>query len=48
MDEKFNQNRVTQQDPRFVYDKRVDFKSMPKEDNSWDENDDEYFDDDFA
>jgi len=21
---------------------------MPKEDNSWDENDDEYFDDDFA
>ena len=50
MEEKFIKNALKPGDPGFVYDKRVDFKSMPKQDNSWDEEDedvDNYFDDDF-
>jgi hypothetical protein len=34
-------------DPGFVYDKRIDFENQKKEDNSWDEDVDDYFDDDF-
>ena len=36
-------------DAGFVYDKRVDFTTMNREDNSWDEEEDvnDYFDDDF-
>lgn len=49
MDQKFSKNALKPGDPGYVYDKRVDFKEMPKEENSWDEGDeDDYFDDDFS
>lgn len=49
MDEKFKKNQLRPGDSGFVYDKRVEFKPAGnnKLETSWDENDDEYFDDDF-
>lgn len=47
MDIKFQQNSLKPGDPGFQYDKRVDFANKPKLETSWDENDNDYFDDDF-
>jgi len=41
MDIKFNQNFIKPQDPGFVYDKVVDFSKQPKLDNSWDNDEEE-------
>ncbi len=53
MDQGFSKNVIKPGDKGYQYDKRVDFNSKVKEDNSWDEgsqdeDDDNYFDDDFA
>jgi hypothetical protein len=50
MEEKFKKNALKPGDQGFVYDKRIDFASMPKEENSWDEDEEDVdndFDDDF-
>lgn len=49
MDENFSKNQLKPGDSGFEYDKRVEFKpsTNTKMDTSWDENDNDYFDDDF-
>lgn len=41
MDIKFNENFVKPNDPKFVYDKVVDFSKQAKDDNSWDNEEEE-------
>ncbi|KAK2955556.1 putative CEP19-like protein [Blattamonas nauphoetae] len=37
MDDTFKKNRITKNDKGFVYDKKVDFDSIPKEASDWDD-----------
>jgi hypothetical protein len=48
MDENFNKNQLKPGDPGFVYDKQVDFTKKGRQDTSWDEEVEDYFDDDFV
>ena len=47
MDEKFVKNQLKPGDTGFQYDKRIEF-NKERQDASWDEDVDEYFDDDFV
>jgi len=46
MEEVFTKNAVKPGDKDFVYDKKVEFGDADEE-NSWDEDVEDYFDDDF-
>ena len=49
MEKKFQENNLKPGDAGFVYDKRVEFKQGgEKVDDGWDDDDEDYFDDDFA
>ena len=52
MDKEYNKNFISKNDPKFQYDKQVDFSNVKKVDASWDEDEagdyyeeDEYSDD---
>ena len=48
MDKDYQKNFIKKGDPKFVYDKKVDFSTVKKVDASWDEDeDDDNYSDDF-